>query len=475
MRSALALLFASSFVFASSAPRQEDDLKTKAKKMKAEVKKIRGLDFKSDVTVGVYSRDELLKFIVEEFEKELPRPKAKRYEKAYKHLGLLPNRDDWDLYDSLITLYRDSIAGFYHPKTKELRLVNDGAEGMEAKLMADITLVHELCHAAQDQNFNLVTVPLEEEYNDDVVAAVKCLVEGEASIVGWKHGLKGMFDTMIDRINSSYKTGELPGEAGKLPAYLRLTLTFSYGYGCEFVLACLKGYENDWTKISKMYEDLPSSSEQVLHPEKYWKERDYPQVVTLPLLPKDWQLLCHNVHGEFPIRVVLRELKAGTKKEVEQAAAGWDGDRYYVYEREGKVSSVWYSTWDSEKDAKEFVEAYQKALGFKHKGSKTSEKEGVVLLHLEDKLVAWLEQRGSDVLVLDGDAKLTEHADRLWKEAKKEELKTVERFKAGSWTCEEHPKVDKDTNSYCPECGKRLTKERPKKDSGEDKPKKDYR
>ena len=41
------------------------------------------------------------------------------------------------------------------------------------------------------------------------------------------------------------------------------------------------------------------------------------------------------------------------------AAAGWDGDRYAVFEGpEGRLGLVWLSTWDSEDDAREFHRGY---------------------------------------------------------------------------------------------------------------------
>ena len=41
------------------------------------------------------------------------------------------------------------------------------------------------------------------------------------------------------------------------------------------------------------------------------------------------------------------------------AAAGWDGDRYAVFEGpDDRLGLVWLSTWDSEKDAREFQRAY---------------------------------------------------------------------------------------------------------------------
>ncbi len=455
----------------------QDDLKKKSQKLKKEVTRLRGIGFKDPVNVGVYSKEELLKFISGEFEKELPPEKAKRYEKAYAHFHLIP--DDMDLYESLIVLFTESIAGFYHPKTKELKLVRpdeDSPEGgnMMGIDMEAITFVHELTHAAQDQNFDLVTVPMEEITNDDMVAAVKCLVEGEASIVGWKYGFDATFDRVIKLINNQYKSGALPGKAGKLPRYLRETLTFSYGYGCDFVLAVLKGNDDNWDAITAMYKDLPSSSEQVLHPEKYWKDRDNPMVIDLPKLGKDWDLLTNNVHGEFVIRIILREWK-NSRRTSRKASEGWDGDRYHIYEKDDQVSSVWYSTWDSENDAEEFFNACIKGLEkMQPRDEESTPEEG----RTKDTWTTgkgrsvYVERKGADVLVLNGADELVGKAGWYWESAKKKELDHVKRFERGSWTCKDHPEVDHDINSYCPECEARLIPK--KKEKEKKKEQRDY-
>ena len=56
--------------------------------------------------------------------------------------------------------------------------------------------------------------------------------------------------------------------------------------------------------------------------------------------------------GELQTSIMLG--RAGPK-----AAAGWDGDRYAVFEGPPeKLGLVWLSTWDGEDDAREFAQAY---------------------------------------------------------------------------------------------------------------------
>ncbi|RPH47076.1 MAG: hypothetical protein EHM91_06530, partial [Planctomycetota bacterium] len=244
-------------------PAKKDDYKEKTARHKEDVVKLRGLEFKTDVTVGAYSKQELLDFLKNEFEKELPKEKAERYQRGYAKFGLIPQ--DLDIYEAYLELFGSSIAGFYHPKTKELRLIRpgEGKDGEEEALkamgidMERITLVHELTHAAQDQNFELSTLPMEDETNDDMVMAIKSVIEGDASAVGWKYQFKDQFEMVIGGINQTYKSGMLPGKAGKLPAYLRQSLTFPYGHGTDFVVKYLKGTKSELKDINKLFKDFP--------------------------------------------------------------------------------------------------------------------------------------------------------------------------------------------------------------------------
>ena len=75
-----------------------------------------------------------------------------------------------------------------------------------------------------------------------------------------------------------------------------------------------------------------------------------------------------------------------------------------------------------------------------------------------------IDRSGSDVLVIDGDDKLCDRLEEVYKGTEKEEFKKVERFKLGHWTCSKHPKIDHDLNSYCTECGSRLVAKKKRRD-----------
>lgn len=485
---------------------KKDDYKEKTMRHREDVTRLRGLEFKGDVAVGAYSKQELLDFLKTEFEKDLPKDKAEKYQRGYAKFGLIPA--DLDIYEAYLELFGSSIAGFYHPKTKELRLIRPG-EGKDSEEdalkamgidMERITLVHELTHAAQDQNFELSTLPIEDETNDDLVLALKSVIEGDASAVGWKYQFKEQFDMVIGGINQTYKTGMLPGKAGKLPAYLRQSLTFPYGYGTDFVVKFLKGTKGEFKDINKLFKDFPLSSEQILHPEKYYGEkRDNPILVTLPDLEKlfgsPWKESFNNVHGEFAIRLLLREFRSDKLRlgMIDKAAEGWGGDRYVVLEggpapavenkyvcagceywqdEKGKcprcerrlklmekyerVNSayVWYTTWDTEKDAKEFYEAYCLALEKKYlQESKEGDREDRTAFGTPTGLVQ-VDLKGKDVLVFDGATQaMLDKAGAIWKGVKKAEITGIERLK--KFVCEKDG-VKEAFGGKCPKCGNDL-------------------
>jgi len=416
----------------------------RTKMLQKELTTLRGLEFTKEVTVGAYTRAELLAFLTKELEREHPREEVDRVRKALVHFGLIPA--DLDLYKSVIELLGGSIAGFYHPKTKELRLIKpgDGVPDDDEVLemfgikvnLHEVTLIHELCHAAQDQKFDLNTLPMELKTNDDLVMAVQSLVEGDATVVGLKYGFKDKFDAVSKLIGQDYKDGGLGEEAAKFPTYLRKTLTFPYGYGADFVVEILNRSKGDWAAVSKAFTDLPSSTEQILHPEKYFgPDRDYPQDLAVEglgeILGEGWKSLYSNVHGEFGARLVLDEFKVATARGRRKAVEGWDGDRYYVYENaKGALAGVWFTTWDTEEDAKEFFDAYALVLQAKHEGAEREAADQKVTLS-KGATRAVLERRGADVLVFDGfGAEESGRINKAWSAAKKTEIRKVDRVPA---------------------------------------------
>jgi hypothetical protein len=139
----------------------------------------------------------------------------------------------------------------------------------------------------------------------------------------------------------------------------------------------LKANEED---VNYAFAHLPLSSEQILHPKKYWntKNLDLPIEVTMPdiapALGKGWKKLGSNVFGELGIAILTmpkpepeeetedpgeknpmaEAMKMLKEKKFTKESRGWGGDRYELYG--GPLDGVllaWVTAWDTENDAKE--------------------------------------------------------------------------------------------------------------------------
>jgi hypothetical protein len=173
---------------------------------------------------------------------------------------------------------------------------------------------------------------------------------------------------------------------GDIPPFMLESLLAAYLKGMAFVHG-IAG--QGWDAVARIYDDPPRSSEQILHPEKYLR-RDDPVTIEFPdFVGEDsllnWTLLDSNVIGEFQWRLIFDEFSFGLRSA--GIAAGWDGDRFAVLERDGRLLLLLLSAWDGPEDAREFAAAYQELLLEKY----------------PDRDEAWtVETRGSEVLIVEG-------------------------------------------------------------------------
>lgn len=333
----------------------------------AEVSRLRQLEVRSPIKRGVKSRQEIRAFLVERIKREYPPDEMALEQKVLARLGLIPG--DLDLFEALLELLTEQVAGFYDPETGVFYIADWIPPEAQRSVMA-----HELTHALQDQHFNLSRFLERVEGNDDASLARAALIEGEGMAIMLDYLLKPYGQTFLEvpdfvGLGASQRTvleQEFQAYA-KAPAYLRESLSFPYTYGANFVRAFR--LRHSWPEASRLYEDLPSSTEQIMHPEKYLDERDEP--IPIPddgkpeALQGDWQRTYRNVLGQFSLLLLLKEFVDGETARV--AAEGWGGDVVELYDgTDDRTSLIIRSVWDSEQDAREFFEAYTALVGLKY-------------------------------------------------------------------------------------------------------------
>jgi hypothetical protein len=334
------------------------------KQVEARVIKLRGLSLKRPIHWQVTSKEQVRAYLRETLAQQYAPGEIENEGDAYKALGMIPR--ELDYRSVILAVYEEQIGGYYDPKKKTFFLADWIAPGMQEPI-----IVHEFDHALDDQNFNIEKFIERIRGNSDAMFAHSAFVEGEATLV-----------MMIDALSTAgvqldFSTMDLDGAIGKAmmamsaaqyskfseaPAMLREALTFPYIKGISFVAYGQK--RGGWAAINKVYADLPASTEQILHPDKYYLQRDPPVAVSLgfvdKLVTKDWEQIYDDVLGEFMVLQLLSTI--GDRDEEKRAAEGWGGDRLRVYKRKGELAWVELSVWDSQRDAVEFAGAFSKTV-----------------------------------------------------------------------------------------------------------------
>jgi hypothetical protein len=342
-------------------PLSDEDALEAMRVIEEQVSELRGLETLRPVPKAFLSTDELRQHLIQDSFEDYSEQDAHDEVLLYAAFELV--EPDLDLYNLLLDLYTEQVAGFYDPETDELYVVkSDRAPGaMERSVFS-----HEYTHALQDQHFDLETLGFTDEEDEDEDSerdfAARCLAEGDAMLLEQYYMMRHfdagdvaeMFDQMDEVETSVLDTA---------PTIVYESLMFPYEAGFLFVTQLYA--DGGWPAVDAAYANPPLSTEQILHPERY--PDDVPQVVTLPpltdTLGAGWRMVDTDVMGEFQLKLYL-DVHAGSS-EAEAAAEGWDGDRYAVHWREDESGFVLVLrlAWDTPTDAAEFFDTYARFAG----------------------------------------------------------------------------------------------------------------
>lgn len=387
-----------------------------------EVSALRGLPAKNPIKSGFKSRKELQEIVVRDLDEETSPSELKSQQRLLIRLGLIPRA--YDLREETVKLLCEQIGGFYDPRTGEFYLV-DWLELEEQKPV----MAHELMHAVQDQNFDLKRFDKFPKDKGDQELAIQALIEGEATIVMFNYLFKerGVDITKMPVPISSLLELANNGDderfpiLAKTPRAIRETLEFPYINGAAFVQQFVQ--KTSWDKLADLYKsELIESTEQILHPEKAI-QREHPIEVKIPdsisELGAGWRRSDIDTQGEYGYYQSLVEFLG--KDKAQKASAGWGGDQYAFYDRADNDNNilVQFSTWDTEKDAEEFFQAYVERTSKRYSRAKqiVDEKNPNIITYNSDEGFLLVERRGQEVLSIEGatEAQLKTLKDSIWK------------------------------------------------------------
>ena len=335
-----------------------------------ELERRSGLEAREPPRLARRSRAELEAFLDEELAEQMPPEKVEALGATYSRLGLLP--DTLELGGLLRRLYMEQVVGYYDPAADTLFVLED-VEPSEARTV----LVHELVHALQDQHVDLDSLTASLRERNDASSAARAAIEGQATLVMAEWVLK-------QSTGSDADLTEMPGIAEKFgrvaaqgapesmptfaaaPRIVRETLTFPYVGGLGYIQDLWSRSEGRPPPFGSR---LPSSTEQVLHPERGpGATPDAPTAISLGAAPDGWEELYANSLGELETRIFL-SVHLDADSAARAAAAGWDGDRVRLLRSEGREALLWVTVWDAPGEADEFADAARRAFGARYAGS----------------------------------------------------------------------------------------------------------
>lgn len=311
------------------------------------VEKAVGITFKKPPRFEMRTKAQVQEYLRVKLEQEFPASKMTGVEAAYRLLELLP--DTVDIKSLLLPLYSEQVAGYYDPDSTTLYAV-EGAKGDQLRLV----LAHELVHALQHERLPLEKM-LKDVSNADRLAASQAVLEGHATVAMLGVVMPNLEALADPSFWSSYRDQVKLAQSSmpvfqRAPLILREGLIFPYLAGAEFMRwwAIQGGGRGPLPTV----EQLPRSTEQILHPNRYLAN-DQPQSVEFAE-PRDADVLHEDTMGEFELQIWATQMRNGTEV-LTDLPIGWAGDRFRVYRTPTGPALVLYTQWEDSTAARRFV------------------------------------------------------------------------------------------------------------------------
>lgn len=200
------------------------------------------------------------------YAEDYPVDEAAHDSELLSSLGAVP--DGTDLKELTATALGEQVAGFYDTESKQIVVSGDPEAGLDP--IQELTLAHEFEHALADQALGL---PVDEDFPpdgaEDSTLAATALVEGDATLTMALYSFTGAVTAP-----SALFGADLAAVGGltRLPSYLQRSLIFPYAEGLAFV--CGLYLDGGWTSVNQAYADPPSTTAQILFPERYESQEE---------------------------------------------------------------------------------------------------------------------------------------------------------------------------------------------------------
>ena len=331
----------------SSGPRPAGRPPASIAEVERQTAAVRGLAFLQPVPVDAVGSEELADRLQGSLDASLPVAMMRRRTIAWRTIGALP--PEASIRRAIERFATGQVVGFYSPNSG--RLVFSGTtqpNGLER-----FTLSHELTHALDDQHFHLErTDELTARCDDEASEAALGVIEGSATFFSLEYARRYL--SLADVGSLLRAAFASPSIAGVPPFIVRLE-TWPYVAGEAFIAA--REAAGGRAAVNAALRTFPATTEQVMHPERYPRDRAQPVGVRDlgAALGRSWRDIDVMEVGEAWLSILL-----GLRLDAliaDRAAAGWDGGIYRAWRDGAQAAVVLRTVWDTRADASEFAEA----------------------------------------------------------------------------------------------------------------------
>lgn len=360
---------------ATAAPAQEaaadevwnlERMRAVAEGIQGQIEVLRGLEFQRPVRIELADHAQFLAYARRTLEADGGKERMQREEEVMKLLGLVPG--DLDLLAVTSEVLAEQVGGFYDPATETFYVMANVQPDL-----ARVVIAHEFTHALDDQHHDLDGTARSLEGNADAAAAYHAVIEGSGMELMFEWARRHMAPAELARMAQAQ--AEVPSDAiGSAPPVVWKPLVAVYYQGQAFLRRQRKpnllGAGARMGDVDRALQNPPRSTEQVIHPLKYWSpdHEDEPRPLAIEGVPEGATLRYENTLGELHAAMITTpfEERGGLRVDMgsvlglrftNAAATGWGGDRYALVEKEGARVLVWETCWDTVEDADEFAAA----------------------------------------------------------------------------------------------------------------------
>ncbi|MFT5049602.1 MAG: hypothetical protein ACI8QZ_000995 [Chlamydiales bacterium] len=341
-----------------------DDLRRVAAEVQGDLEQLRERSFDDPVTIGFANREWLDLAVRERWDEERSAERVALEELSAKMLGMLPA--GVSLREEELRVLEQS-GSFFDPQADQLFVLEPEGD------VSPLLIAAGLSEALNDQHFEEEWGPVEEEVSDRRWTR-QAVQRGSniALLLLW--AFENLEHAAVQEISQS-QGGMSHSLLADSPPYVWKPMLGLSMRGEAFLR---RGTNPNWISpprladLDRVVEQRPLSTEQILHPDKYWtgRRRDEPTPIQFEEqnLPEGWNLAYQDTLGEMMMSVLTEpfddrhgvdpSLFSSPTAELSSAsAAGWAGDRIALLQGvEGSIAHL-VTAWDSPAEADEFFAA----------------------------------------------------------------------------------------------------------------------